>query len=741
MSDSILDDLDGEEKELPKRFLRLFRPAEHAHGRHKDGPKKGSSWIEHAPPTEALAAEHLRGAIHLGVFPLHRDGACFFGAIDVDDYALDHAALAARIATLKLPLLLCRSKSGGAHLYAFSARGFHAPELRERLSDYAAALGYGNVEVFPKQDAIGPDDDGNWLNLPYCDGARHAIAPDGRALALDEFLTEAEALANRAASELVAVDKTELLRGLLLKVWTEGRRDNLATVVTDILLKKCGWIPEACDELIGGLPDGQTFQKGEARFRAWHNKKPMRGIPKMREIAPEIAAEFLRAVGLDEERGPEWLRRDGSGRLLLDEENIRLCLVHDPELTEFVEYDEFKAELRLLRAIPGTTLDVPREWTEADTVELAMHLQRSAMPRAGREKVESVIDAYAKATASRHPLRECLVALRWDETPRVAGFLEEYFGAKDLGQPTEYVAAAGRAWLISAVARVMRPGCQADYTLVFEGAQGLQKSKALRALAGEAYFSDNLPPDLGSKDAQVHLRGKWIIELPELAQFRRSEIETVKAFLTRREDRFRPPFGRREVTCPRQCVFAGSTNETEYLVDTTGNRRYWPIKVASMIDAEAIARDRDQLWAEAMVLFRAGERWYLAPEIEALAALETEQRLKEDDPWQPIVAEIVTGPMRQFDHLAPGEVLFELLEKFVLPVTVRVGDDFRTEDGKTRATDHTTGNARRVATCMRRLGWEHHKGHRTRGQLYRRPRVDPMTPVGDGPGRRRNDEM
>jgi putative DNA primase/helicase len=251
------------------------------------------------------------------------------------------------------------------------------------------------------------------------------------------------------------------------------------------------------------------------------------------------------------------------------------------------------------------------------------------------------------------------------------------------------------AFLVSAVARVFQPGCQADCAIVLEGEQGIFKSSALRMLASDEWFSDSLPSDLKHKDAKDHLRGKWIIELPELAQFKRNEIETVKAFLSRRHEQYRPSYGRHEISYPRQCVFAGSTNEEHYLVDTTGNRRFWPVK-CGRIDLIGIARDRDQLWAEAVHLYQQGTLWYLTGEVANAATREAAVRVAAD-PWAPLVAAVLTG-LPRVDDISPGEVLGKL--------------DLTTEQQSSR-------NAARVAVIMRDLGWQSiGRRHRTRGMVY-----------------------
>jgi predicted P-loop ATPase len=192
----------------------------------------------------------------------------------------------------------------------------------------------------------------------------------------------------------------------------------------------------------------------------------------------------------------------------------------------------------------------------------------------------------------------------------------------------------GARWLISAVARVFRPGAKADCCLILEGPQGIRKSTALRTIAGE-YFTDELA-DLGSKDAAMQTRGVWIIELSELDNLGHAEVARIKAFISRTTDRFRPPYGMRLVESPGQCLFAGTVNHGAYLRDETGGRRFWPV-VCGRIDVDALARDPDQLWAEAKVRFESGSVWWLeTPDLVQLAADQQEARY-EGDPWEEVI--------------------------------------------------------------------------------------------------------
>jgi predicted P-loop ATPase len=323
-----------------------------------------------------------------------------------------------------------------------------------------------------------------------------------------------------------------------------------------------------------------------------------------------------------------------------------------------------------------------------------------------------------------HPVRGYLQNLRWDRTSRLDMWLETYLGARidaealDAGlsdddlnceEPTPsegytaYLRSIGPKWLIAAVARIYRPGCKVDHVIVFEGPQGVGKSTCLRILAGDEWFADEIS-DLGTKDSAQDLRGKWIVELAEVAALKRATLERMKAFISRNVDHYRPSYGRRSMDFPRQCVFAGTTNADAYLADETGNRRFWPVKVTGL-RLEELVRDRDQLWAEAVVRFKAGEAWWLDREVEAFAAEEQEQR-RQGDPWEEPILEWL-GRQTKTEHTV-AEILSGALRR-------EVGD-------------WTQADLNRVARCLRANGYERFQvraaaqdgsGKRRRTWMYR----------------------
>lgn len=316
--------------------------------------------------------------------------------------------------------------------------------------------------------------------------------------------------------------------------------------------------------------------------------------------------------------------------------NVLHVLSQHPAWKDVVAYDEFSERVITLRPAPVRVQDAPishdaGEWTEADSVRTAAWLATHA----GFEPSVATIDAAVIAAAGRravHPVRDWLAGLSWDGVARLDWFLSRYLGAEQ----TEYAAAVGARWMTSGVARVWTPGCKADHVLVLEGPQGRGKSTALRILASDRWFADT-GLVLGDKDSYQNLRGVWVYELSELSGIRGRDAERIKSFLSSPADRYRPSYGRYVRVYPRQTVFAATTNEHGYLRDPSGGRRFWPVR-CGRADLEALARDREQLWAEAVARYRAGEPWHLdAPNLVFAAGLEQQDRFEHDD-WEDIIS-------------------------------------------------------------------------------------------------------
>ena len=308
-------------------------------------------------------------------------------------------------------------------------------------------------------------------------------------------------------------------------------------------------------------------------------------------------------------------------------------------------YDELAEQIMVTRAQPGKSGNPnffkPRPYRDTDVNDVRMWFNRHL--KWNKASKSDVFDAIQQAAHERvvSPVRHYLEALPSLSVEEASEYLETvlitHFGLKVWGEHPEtliYSKIVFRKWLISAVARALQPGCKADHVLILEGAQGAGKSTAIRKLCGDMYFGDTLPR-LDTKDANDYVRGKWIIELAELSSVSKTEVEHVKAFITRTEEKFRPAFGRAEITYQRRCVFIGTTNRSDYLRDETGNRRFWPIKLEA-VDVAAIERDRDLIWSAAKALFDAGEPWWLSDDEAELAYGQQQQRTAHDPLFEEI---------------------------------------------------------------------------------------------------------
>ena len=307
--------------------------------------------------------------------------------------------------------------------------------------------------------------------------------------------------------------------------------------------------------------------------------------------------------------------------------NVLLALKQEPELIGAFGYDQMLWSDMLLRPLfkpdPNFT---PRPVTDIDIFALQEFLQWRGFRRLGKDTTHDAVSKYARENTF-HPVRSYLDGLQWDRKFRLCTWLADGFDT----ELSEYTAAVGIMFLISMVARIYQPGCKVDHMMILEGEQGLLKSSACNILAG-GYFSDQLP-DITNKEAFQHLRGKWLIEVAELHTYSRAAVDHFKAFLTREVERYRPPWGRKEVHEPRQCVFIGTTNKTVYLKDPTGNRRAWPIETGD-IGLDWLRDSRDQLFAEAVHLYRDGAHWWPDREFERETIRDEQETRYETDAWE-----------------------------------------------------------------------------------------------------------
>lgn len=390
-------------------------------------------------------------------------------------------------------------------------------------------------------------------------------------------------------------------------------------------------------------------------------------------------------------------------RIIGDERNVLAAMRTAPELHHLIQFNTFALRVEFTRPAPWRKTSAGEPWTDEDDLQLQAWLQHQGIDVRARNAVVDSVPVVARDT-NVHPVRKFLRGLLWDQQPRLENWLLEYLGATG---PANYLTAVGARFLISAVARVMRPGCQVDHVLVLEGPQGIGKSRSARALAVRPdWFADSIP-DLHGRDAALQLCGKWVIELAELAAVRRAELEGVKAFLSRSADVFRAPYARRTNTVERQSVFLATTNESEYLRDPTGNRRFWPVR-CGRIDVDKLEAERDQLYAEAVTWFRRGEPWHLDAAQTRLAEIEQDERI--------LVSEL---------EVLVGEYLQGLVEKDIHEVTTRnvFVDALHLDPTDKSFADLCRRHGPEVANAMHRAGWSRVKTTgrgKTRRVLYRR---------------------
>jgi predicted P-loop ATPase len=277
------------------------------------------------------------------------------------------------------------------------------------------------------------------------------------------------------------------------------------------------------------------------------------------------------------------------------------------------------------------------EFSDLDTIRIKRWLSEHYRFEPSDDRINQAVSSIAD-TNRFHPVRDYLDRLVWDGKPRLDSWLKRYLNAS---APEPYLSAVSRKVLCAMVARVYQPGIKFDQVLILEGLQGKGKSTALRNLASDAFFTDT-PIDVKDKDAIMNMRSVWLVELGELSTMRATDVEDLKAFISRTTDRIRVPYGKRAENFPRQCIFIGTTNRDEYLKDPTGNRRFWPVTVGEC-DFDSVKRDRDQLLAEAKAAYDLGEPLYLEdPDMNSAAIKEQEARTV-SDAWEDILVRWLDG--------------------------------------------------------------------------------------------------
>jgi len=310
--------------------------------------------------------------------------------------------------------------------------------------------------------------------------------------------------------------------------------------------------------------------------------------------------------------------------------NNTVCffLEEDSPLLDLLRFNDFSKEIEFTKVAKWHMSGMPPAWSDADAISCKYWLSSQHGFEVSVNLIHEAALVLARAN-QYHPIKQYLDDLEWDGRNRLDTWLTRY--AKVRG--TKFVKAVGAKTLIAAVKRIYEPGCKFDHMLILEGKTGTKKSTLCEILGGEFY--GELHVDAQNKDVIEHMRGKWILELPELEMTRRSDTQAMKAFLSRRIDRTRLAYARSAENFPRQSILIGTHNPDGhgYLQDTTGNRRYWMVEVKKDIDIDFLIRDRDQLFAEAVVRYKKKESIYLRDTAVLQEALESQKSRQIVDMW------------------------------------------------------------------------------------------------------------
>jgi hypothetical protein len=700
----------------------------------------GMAWTREAL-TEVRLKRHLDGTMPRGVCPIKAgESTTQIALFDLDSHKgeTDWTAMVVTaqevVAALEsygyMPVVFRSTGGRGIHIFlvwdepqdAYSVR-YSLKAVLERLgyADGAKGVARQEIEVFPKQDSVPEHGFGNQFILPLA----------GKSAPLEPML-DFEVMPREYARELVwtpsapvpVVERTTVQRLYAAIERTELKQLQaaLATIPNDTdPLGYDEWrdLVSGIHHATGGSDEGYElayafsaraphFNEDELAIKVWawldqkgetanpitertifakareHGWQDVASADDFEDLTPALAGEQI-DLPL-----PAFVR-DGKGRIEALLENVRPALLRPDVCGMDIRLDAFRGELVY------ADVEHPGKWLafkDHHYTELRLTLAGLGFKPVGREMMRDVV-LYVAEHQTVDTAQVWLEGLVWDGVGRVAGFYERYFGV----EASPYTTAASRYIWTAMAGRVMDPGCQADMVPILTGAQGQGKTRGVRAMVPEDTFRElSFHQD---EDARARLmRGALMVELGELSGLRSREIETIKAWITRSKEDWVPKYQEYAVTLQRRCVIQGTSNPTDLLDDPTGARRWLPMACGE-VDVEAIARDRDQLWAEARVMHAAGGvEWRKA---QALAeGVHDDYRVT--DVWEEAIERWLATP--DLDGTLPGA------EGFTLNQVLTEALCFR-EHAIKRADEM------RSAKVLRALGFRN-KLQRTDGKVARR---------------------
>jgi hypothetical protein len=406
--------------------------------------------------------------------------------------------------------------------------------------------------------------------------------------------------------------------------------------------------------------------------------------------SPSAALSYL-AMGLD---------CDGNDRPFVTLANASLILQRYERFKNHIWFDEFRGQVYHTLRSP-----IAQPWTDRETRAVTVAIQQQLkLPKFHMDLIRNGITHAAECNA-RHSLTNWLDSLSWDGTERLETWLFDCAGVDN----NDYTMAVARNWLIAMIARAYKPGCKMDNMPVLEGVSGLNKTQFLEILGGEWY--EAVPTEFGTKDFLQNIKGVWLAEIPDMTGFNRADHSTVISMLTIRFDKYRKAYGYESERHPRTTIFAATSETDDYVGDSRGKRRYWPIRCTD-INLDSLRGQRDQLFAEAVVHYRENAKWYEMP----TSALGEQSDRVTDDPWIRLISNYVNPRWEQMR--LRGD-------------TMRIHmDEILTEGVRLLPGQQGIKEARRAGSILRSIDWV--VKHTDAGNFWRkreRKTQSPLTPI------------